>query len=88
MGDTFSLSASGGWRYVFEGDVYTPTTLRFNSGPAFETFGAPIAQNAFAAQFTIQTKLTDRADMDIGYSGQYGDGFNDSGVRASLRLRF
>jgi outer membrane autotransporter protein len=87
-GDTFSLSASGGWRYVFEGDVFTPSTMRFYSGPAFEVYGAPVAQNAFAASFTIQTKLTDRADMDIGYSGQYGDGFNDSGVRASLRLRF
>jgi outer membrane autotransporter protein len=88
-GDTFSLTAAGGWRYVFEGDTLSPTNLRFTqAGPGFTVFGAPIAQNAFTASFAISKKLDDRADFDIGYSGQYGDGWNDSGVRAALRLRF
>jgi len=87
-GDTFQISASGGWRYVFEGDTLSPVTMRFASGPDFTVTGAPIAQNAFAATFNVSKKLGDRADFDIGYSGQYGDGWNDSGLRASLRLRF
>ena len=88
FGDTFQVSASGGWRYVFEGDTLSPVTMRFASGPNFTVTGAPIAQNAFAATFNVSKKLGDRADFDIGYSGQYGDGWNDSGVRAALRLRF
>jgi outer membrane autotransporter protein len=87
-GDTFSLTASAAWRYVFEGETIPQSTLHFNAGPDFTVFGAPIAQNALAATFAVSTKLTDRADFDIGYSGQYGDGWNDSGVRAALRLRF
>jgi outer membrane autotransporter protein len=87
-GDTFQITASGGWRYVFEGDTLSPVTMRFAAGPDFTVTGAPIAQNAFAATFNVSKKLGDRADFDIGYSGQYGDGWNDSGLRAALRLRF
>jgi outer membrane autotransporter protein len=89
FGDTYSLTASAGWRYVFEGDMLSPTNMRFTqAGPGYTVFGAPIAQNAIATSFSISKKLDDRADIDIGYSGQYGDGWNDSGVRAALRLRF
>jgi outer membrane autotransporter protein len=87
-GDTFSLTASAGWRYVFEGDTLSPVTMRFGNGPDFTVLGAPIAQNAIATSFDISKKLGDRADASIGYSGQYGDGWHDNGLRASVRLRF
>ncbi|WP_199555867.1 autotransporter domain-containing protein [Sandaracinobacteroides hominis] len=82
------LSGSLGWRHLAGGDKSTPVSLGFASGPAFDIYGAPIAKDVAAMSLALTGKIGTNIDIDVGYSGQAGNGASDHGIRAAVAFRF
>jgi outer membrane autotransporter protein len=87
-GAGFGVTAMAGWRHAGGGDLTTPIRMQFSSGGAFDIAGPPIAQDVAALGLKLTAALDSRADLDLGYSGQIGDGLEDHGLKFSLRVRF
>ncbi|UDM48870.1 autotransporter domain-containing protein [Cupriavidus sp. MP-37] len=83
------LSATGmlGWRYAM-GDVGQAATLSFLGGDPFTVYGVPIARNAAVIEAGLKSALSPNLDVGLTYSGQYGGGVRDSGVKAFVHWRF
>lgn len=85
-GVTASLNGSTGWRHAF-GD--TPTaTHHFAHGDNFTVAGVPVAKDAFVLDLGASVNLTENATLGVSYTGQFGAGFTDQGLRASLNVAF
>jgi outer membrane autotransporter protein len=82
------LTASMGWKHYSSGELTSPISLGFQSGPAFSIAGAPISENVAAVGVALVGRVDDDIEVDVGYSGQFGDGLADHGARASLIFRF
>lgn len=80
--------ASLGWRRYSGDSRTTPLAMGFAAGPAFSIAGAPIARDAAAIGLSVAGKVSERVEIDVGYSGQAGSGLSDHGGRASLTFRF
>lgn len=50
--------------------------------------GVPLSVNAAVVDAGLTAKLTDRIDVGLSYTGQYGNQSVDSGARAQARFRF
>ncbi len=83
-----NLSGSLGWRHVSGDDRRTPVNLGFDAGPAVTVWGAPVAKDAAAIGLAVGGSIGTNMFVDVGYSGQVGDGTSDHGVRASFTWRF
>ncbi|WP_414495472.1 autotransporter domain-containing protein [Stenotrophomonas maltophilia] len=71
------------------GDRDPSATLAFASGSdAFVVSGAPIADNAVVAELGLSAWLTPRQQLELGYSGQYGDESRDHGANLRWSVRF
>nr|WP_267288059.1 autotransporter domain-containing protein [Neokomagataea tanensis] len=79
---------SAGYRHAF-GNI-TPTVHQsfWNGSSSFEAAGIPLAQDAAVVSAGAQAKLANRLDVNVLYSGQYGNRYTQSGVHASLNYRF
>ncbi len=84
----FGLTATAGWRHASGGNLVTPLRLQFGAGSAFDIAGPPIAQDVAALGLAVTARLGEKASLDLGYSGQVGDGLKDHGVKAAFSLRF
>ncbi|KAA0969053.1 autotransporter domain-containing protein [Aureimonas fodinaquatilis] len=84
-----ALRATGmvGWRHAFN-DTVPASTFLFDSGSPFETAGVPIARNAAVLEVGLETDLTPDASLGISYNGQFGDGAQEHGARATFAYRF
>ena len=71
------------------GDRDPSATLAFASGSdAFVVSGAPIADSAVVAELGLSAWLTERQQLELGYSGQYGDESRDHGANLRWSVRF
>ncbi|PMR71994.1 hypothetical protein C1H69_22710 [Billgrantia endophytica] len=82
-----SLYGSVGWRHAF-GDTTPEIDQRFAGGDAFTVAGTPIAENSGVVEAGLSVALNERTSLDIAYGGQYGDGMEDHGGRATFEWRF
>lgn len=82
-----TLDGSIGWRHAF-GDVDPAARLAFAGGDAFEIAGAPIAQNSARVEAGLSAALSERSDLSVSYSGQFGDGTTDHGASLKVDIRF
>ncbi|PMR71989.1 autotransporter outer membrane beta-barrel domain-containing protein, partial [Billgrantia endophytica] len=57
-------------------------------GDAFTVAGTPIAENSGVVEAGISLTLNERTSLDLAYGGQYGDGMEDHGGRATFEWRF
>ena len=84
-----NVTANGmvGWRHTF--DKVTPTsTHAFASGNPFTISGVPLAQDVAVFEVGINAALNEQLSVGLSYSGQFGDGLQDQGLRGSLNWRF
>jgi len=71
------------------GDRDPSATLAFASGSdAFVVSGAPIADSAVVAELGLSAWLTERQQLELGYSGQYGEESRDHGANLRWSVRF
>lgn len=62
--------------------------LAFDGGSRFAVNGAPIADSAVVAELGLSAWLSPRQQLELGYSGQFGDESRDQGVTARWSVRF
>jgi len=76
-----------GWRHAF-GDITPFATHTFAGGDNFTIAGVPIAKNALVLDLGASVNLTPDTTLGVSYSGQFGSGFTDQGIKANLAVRF
>ncbi|MDR0781581.1 MAG: autotransporter domain-containing protein [Pseudomonadales bacterium] len=82
-----ALKGSLGWRHAF-GDTTPQSTLSFASGDAFVVTGVPVASNMAVLDLGLNFTLTPNAWFNLAYTGQFGSGTTDNGLRGDIRMRF
>lgn len=87
-GDTL-VKATGmlGWRHAFD-DVNPTATHSFAGGSPFTVSGVPLAQDVAVVEAGIETALSDSMSVGVSYTGQFGSGVSDHGVRANLNWKY
>lgn len=76
-----------GWRHAF--DEITPTaTHSFAGSSPFTVSGIPLAQNVAVVEAGLETILSDELTLGVSYSGQFGSGISDHGLRGNLNWNF
>ncbi|WP_157069785.1 autotransporter outer membrane beta-barrel domain-containing protein [Aureimonas frigidaquae] len=86
-GMAFQANGMAGWRHALN-DV-TPTSLgSFAGGQAFGVQGLPVAQDVGIVEAGVSAKLNRRTTLGLSYTGQFGSGVSDHGVRANLSIAF
>ena len=82
-----TTSGMVGWRHTF--DKVTPTsTDAFAGGNPFTISGVPLAQDVAVFEAGVNAALNEQLSVGISYSGQFGDGLRDQGLRGNLNWRF
>jgi outer membrane autotransporter protein len=76
-----------GWRHAF-GDLTPEQALAFSGGDVFTVAGVPVAEDALALDAGFDMQISANATLGLSYSGQFGSGFADQGVRADLAIGF
>jgi outer membrane autotransporter protein len=82
-----SVQSSLAWQHVLD----EPTDNNHLTLAGYDSFtvkGVPVAQDTALVQFGVSAKLAPQASLDLGYSGQIGDGYSDHGVRLGLNISF
>ncbi|QKW55589.1 autotransporter serine protease [Stenotrophomonas sp. NA06056] len=77
-----------GYRHA-SGDRNPMARLGFASGgDAFAVSGAPIADSAVVAELGLSAWLTANQQLELGYTGQFGDESRDHGANLRWSVRF
>ncbi|MGB3290452.1 MAG: autotransporter domain-containing protein, partial [Burkholderiaceae bacterium] len=76
-----------GWQHAF-GKVDPSRTLAFSGGSPYSVDGAPLGRDTALVRVGAQARLTKSSSVSLDYVGQYGGGYQDSGVRLNLRVAF
>lgn len=76
-----------GWRHVF-GDRTPGSDFSFASGNVFSIAGVPLARDAAVLEAGIDVAISPSAKFGILYSGQFGGGARDHGIRADFAVKF
>ena len=82
-----SVQGTLSWQHAFDG-LDTRRELALAGGSRFTVQGAPMARDTAVAQFGVKAQVAQDATVDVGYAGQFGDGYRDNGVRVGLRVSF
>ncbi|MBV7478306.1 autotransporter-associated beta strand repeat-containing protein [Pseudomonas sp. PDM31] len=86
-GVPLALQGTVGWQHAFD-DLDPSRQMAFAGGQGFTVQGAPLAQDTGVAQLGLQALVAPSTTVSLGYSGQFGDGYKDSGVRLGLNVSF
>ncbi|ACA15651.1 outer membrane autotransporter barrel domain protein [Methylobacterium sp. 4-46] len=76
-----------GYRRAF-GDVVPTALLAFGTAPGFVTAGIPIDRDALLARAGLSLRLSERATLDVSYTGQVGPRAQDHAVKGGFTYRF
>ncbi|RST55784.1 autotransporter outer membrane beta-barrel domain-containing protein [Variovorax sp. MHTC-1] len=76
-----------GWRHAF-GDTTPASTHAFGGSLPFTLTGVPLAKDVAVLEAGIETQLRPNLTLGASYSGQFGDGLQDHGFKASLNWKF
>ncbi|MFS2123315.1 autotransporter-associated beta strand repeat-containing protein [Pseudomonas sp. Pseusp97] len=82
-----ALQGALGWQHAFD-DLDPKRQLSFAGGDAFTVTGTPLAQDTALAQLGVTAQVASGTTVDLGYSGQFGDGYKDNGIRLGLNVSF
>lgn len=86
-GQVVTTTGMLGWRHAFE-DRDPKATLAFDAGSSFTVYGVPIAQDVAIVEVGVSTAIGEAASIGVSYNGQFGDGAEDNGARATFSYRF
>ncbi|TDF82603.1 autotransporter domain-containing protein [Pseudomonas sp. H9] len=82
-----ALQGTLGWQHAYD-DLDPQRQLSFAGSQAFTVKGTPLAQDTAAVQLGVTAQIASGTTVDLGYSGQFGDGYKDNGVRLGLNVSF
>ena len=86
-GMTGQARGTVGWQHAFT-DTTPWASLQLAGGTPFTAAGVPIAQDAALLELGIDVRLSERASIGIGYTGQFAAGAQDQSVRGNFTFRF
>ncbi len=86
-GVPLSVQSSLAWQRVLD-EPSEDSRLTLAGYDSFTVKGVPITQDTALVQLGVSAKLAPQASLDLGYSGQIGDGYSDHGVRLGLNIAF
>jgi fibronectin-binding autotransporter adhesin len=93
-GSAFTIAGLGGsargtvgWQHAFT-DTTPWANLQLTGGTPFTAAGVPIAQDAALLELGIDLRLSERASIGIGYTGQFAAGAQDQSVRGNFTFKF
>ncbi|MBI1181284.1 MAG: autotransporter domain-containing protein [Alphaproteobacteria bacterium] len=87
LGSALSIRGMAGWRHVC-GNGASSALLRFATGGPFAAGGVPLADDVAVVEAGLDAAIGPSATLGVSYSGQFGSGLRDHGVKASLTWRF
>ncbi|MDD0843064.1 autotransporter domain-containing protein [Pseudomonas sp. Gutcm_11s] len=82
-----NLHASLAWQHAFD-EPSEDSRLSLAGYDSFTVKGVPVAEDGALAQLGLGLQLAPQANLQLGYSGQFGDGNNEHGVRLGLNVAF
>ena len=82
-----SVQSSLAWQRVLNKPDEN-SRLSLDGYDSFTVKGVPVAQDTALVQLGVSARLAPQASLDLGYSGQIGDGYSDHGVRLGLNIAF
>ncbi|MBD9415562.1 autotransporter domain-containing protein [Pseudomonas sp. PDM16] len=80
------LHAGLAWQHACD-DPSDESRLSLTGYDSFTVKGVPVAEDSALAQLGLGLQLAPQASLQLGYSGQFGDG-SDHGVRLGLNVAF
>jgi outer membrane autotransporter protein len=79
---------SAAWQHAFNG-VTPDAALAFASnGVGFTVYGVPLAEDTALIDAGLDFGIGDRTTAGLSYTGQYGDGVSDNGVKGRFTWLF
>ncbi|MFV3369584.1 autotransporter domain-containing protein [Pseudomonas sp. NY15435] len=82
-----ALQGTLGWQHAFD-DLDPKRQLSFAGGDSFTVKGTPLAQDTALAQLGVTAQVANGTTVGLGYSGQFGDGYKENGIRLGLNVSF
>ncbi|WP_315810333.1 MULTISPECIES: autotransporter outer membrane beta-barrel domain-containing protein [Pseudomonas] len=82
-----ALQGTAGWQHAYD-DLDPKRQLSFAGSDSFTVKGTPLAQDTALAQLGVTAQVASGTTVGLGYSGQFGDGYTDNGVRLGLNASF
>ena len=76
-----------GWRHAF-GDRTPDADFSFAGSNVFAIAGVPLARDAALLEAGVDAAISPSAKFGFSYSGQFGGGARDHGIRADFAVRF
>ncbi|MDQ0350129.1 autotransporter domain-containing protein [Ancylobacter vacuolatus] len=87
-GYALTPSVTLGWQHAF-GDTVSAATMLFQGGSTpFQVTGAPIAEDTLLLGAGIAYDISDRASLQVNYTGQLAGDASQNALTAQFSLRF
>lgn len=87
--DGLAVTASGmaAWRHSL--NQVAPTAVNaIAGGSAFSAAGVPLARDVALFEAGLSAAISQNATFGVSYSGQFGNGIRDQGIKGRLSLKF
>ena len=79
---------SAAWQHAFD-DVTSAASLAFaTTGIGFGIEGVPLAQDSALIDAGVDFALGERTTAGVSYTGQFGDGVQDNGIKGRFAWLF
>jgi len=82
-----SFKGSAAVRFAIDGR-HPAVDMSISGSDRFLVEGTPLQKTALDLDVGFDAKLSSRLTLGLGYTGQHGSNYNDSGARASLSLKW
>lgn len=76
-----------GWRHAW-GSVTPTSVVAFSGSSAFGVGGVPVARDMAVIDVGLEAPIAKHATVGVSYSGQFGGGAQDNGIRGNLTWKF
>lgn len=86
-GVPLSVQSSLAWQHVLD-EPSESRRLGLAGNDSFSVKGVPVSRDTAVLQLGVSARIAPQASLDLGYSGQVGDGYQDHGVRLGLNIAF
>lgn len=88
IGEKTRLRGMLGWRRAFGDTVPYSNQSLAGSFASFTVAGVPLARNVGVVEAGVDTELAPNLTLGAAYSGQFGSGLRDHGLKVSLGWKF
>ncbi len=79
---------SAAWQHAFDGVTPAAGLAFASNGIGFTVYGVPLAEDTALIDAGLDFALGERTSAGVSYTGQYGDGVTDNGVKGHFTWLF